>query len=104
MSTEFGLNKATAEADIRDTATSETDRIATEMTSLYKDSVNAIFQDDTMVFHVLPMPEYDGESFISTKGVDPDLDMAAEAICGTDVNDMDCVVVLGADILSVERT
>jgi hypothetical protein len=30
--------------------------------------------------------------------------MAAEAICETDINDMDCVVVLGADVLKVERT
>ena len=72
--------------------------LAAEMADLYRESVAAILEDDTMVFHVLPMTDVAG-TFISSKGGDPDLDKSAEAICGTTLNDMDCVVVLGSDIL-----
>ncbi|MGS4989928.1 hypothetical protein ACVDG9_18335 [Roseibium sp. RP-7] len=77
--------------------------IAIEMADLYRESVAAILEDDTMVFHVLPMTDVAG-TFISSMGVDPDLDKSAEAICGTTLNYMDCVVVLGSDILREHRT
>lgn len=106
MSNDFGLNRGVGNGETRTVtvATTEGERLAREMTSLYQESVRSIFDDDSMVFHIVPMADYDGESFISSSGTDPDLDMAAEAICGTQVNEMDCVVVLGSDVLGQPRT
>lgn len=106
MSNDFGLNGVDGGTGTRTVNAASTDgeRLAREMTSLYEESVRSIFNDDTMVFHIVPMADFDGDSFISSSGTDPDLDMAAEAICGTQVNDMDCVVVLGSDVLGQPRT
>ena len=106
MSNDFGLTRgdSNGEPGAVTVVMTEGERLAQEMTSLYQESVRAIFEDDSMVFHIVPMADYDGESFISSSGTDPDLDMAAEAICGTQVNAMDCVVVLGSDVLGQQRT
>ncbi len=77
--------------------------LAAKMMDLYRESVEAILEDDTMVFHVLPMADV-AKTFISSKGADPDLDKTAEAACGTTLNDMDCVVVLGSDVLGAQRS
>lgn len=77
--------------------------LAVEMTALYREVVAGIVDDDATAFHVLPIPDFEGDSFISSKGIDPDLDMAAEAICGIPMNDTDCVVVLGKGVLEEHR-
>lgn len=77
--------------------------ITAEMADRYSESVAAILGDDTIVFHVLPITA-SLETVIRNKGPNPNFDADAEALCGQAVNDMDCMVILGSDILTKLRT
>jgi hypothetical protein len=77
---------------------------ALEMRDLYLECVSHLLQDDMFRFHVLMMPGMWGEHFTVTAGDDPDLDAAVERMTGSPVGPMDCIAVLGRDVLTNLRS
>lgn len=77
---------------------------AIEMRDLYLECVSHLLQDDMFRFHVLMMPGMWGEHFIVSAGEDPDLDAAVEHMTGNTVGPLDCIAVLGRDLLSTLRS
>jgi len=77
--------------------------IALEMRDMYLECVSHLLQDDMFGFHVLMMPGMWGEHFVVAAGDDPDLDEAVERMTGTPVGPMDCIAVLGRDVLTKRR-
>lgn len=77
--------------------------IAVEMRDLYLECVSHLIRDEAFRLHTLMMPGRWGEHFVEVGGNDPELDAAIERLTGSRVESMDCIIVLGRDILSVRR-
>jgi len=78
--------------------------VAIEMRDLYLECVSHLVRDEAFRFHVLMMPNMKCDHFVVSAGDDPEMDEAVERMTGKAVGPMDCIAVLGDDVLGMLRT
>jgi len=76
---------------------------AIEMRDLYLECASHLVRDEAFRIHVLMMPDMHSDHFVVSAGDDPDLDRAVERMTGNTVGPMDCIAVLGSDVLGMHR-
>jgi len=77
--------------------------LAVEMRDLYLECASHLVRDEAFRIHVLMMPDMQADHFVVSAGDDPDLDQAVERMTGKAVGPMDCIAVLGRDVLGMLR-
>jgi hypothetical protein len=74
------------------------------MRDLYKECVSRILQDQSVRFHVIMMPGMTGHHFTFCMADEDEMCQDIADLQNVDINENDCVVILGHDILSNEAS
>lgn len=85
--------------------TGHIDPLALQMGDLYSECVRQVISDDEIRFHVVLMPDMTGSHFLFAAGAPEEEDLAndVEMILGIDIGPDDCIVLLGRQMLQIER-
>ncbi len=76
--------------------------LALGMRDLYKECVDLILKDDSVKFHVMMMPTMTGHHYTYCMADEVEMCQHVADLQGVDINENDCVVILGQDFLTNE--
>jgi hypothetical protein len=76
--------------------------LALGMRDLYKECVNIILKDDNVRFHVMMMPSMTGQHYTYCMADEVEMCQHVADLENIDINENDCVVILGHDFLTNE--